>query len=155
MKRKVISIILIHLLFYCCVDYCYGGDDDVIHKIVQTNNGLVRGKQLLTLFDNVPYYAFKGIPYAKPPIGDLRFKVNSPWNWRWFSRMCVCVCVCVLRKGFAGAFVYSRWFLFVVYLFDFATGSRCAVKYSLLSKITGKKCHGIDMKRAIYVIANC
>lgn len=23
------------------------------------------------------YYSFQGIPYARPPLGDLRFKVNA------------------------------------------------------------------------------
>lgn len=49
--------------------------DDTLHKTVETENGAVRGKVLTTLIENKEYYAFKGIPYAKPPIGDLRFKV--------------------------------------------------------------------------------
>lgn len=43
--------------------------------VVITDNGVVRGKKVKTLYDEKPYYAFKGIPYGKPPIGELRFKV--------------------------------------------------------------------------------
>lgn len=45
-------------------------------RIIETNNGLVRGLSQTTLINNVDYYAFKGIPYAKTPIADLRFKVR-------------------------------------------------------------------------------
>lgn len=45
------------------------------YKIIETNNGLVRGRRNETLLNKVSYYSFKGIPYAKPPIGHLRFKV--------------------------------------------------------------------------------
>lgn len=46
-----------------------------IYKTIETENGAVRGKLDRTFLQNMPYYAFKGIPYAKPPIGELRFKV--------------------------------------------------------------------------------
>lgn len=42
---------------------------------VDTECGRVRGKQELTLFIEKPFYSFKGIPYAKPPVAQLRFKV--------------------------------------------------------------------------------
>ncbi len=48
---------------------------DDVNTIVETNSGPVRGKLFETLFDRRPYYAFKGIPYAEPPVGKLRFKV--------------------------------------------------------------------------------
>lgn len=57
-----------------------GGMNVVVHddyKTVETNTGLVRGKRGTSLFDSIPYYSFKGIPYAKAPIGSLRFKVNT------------------------------------------------------------------------------
>lgn len=44
-------------------------------KIIETNNGQVRGIQEATLLENINYYSFRGIPYAKPPIDELRFKV--------------------------------------------------------------------------------
>lgn len=45
------------------------------YKVVHTNYGYVRGKRMVTLFDNGQYFAYKGIPYAKPPIDELRFMV--------------------------------------------------------------------------------
>lgn len=43
--------------------------------IVQTKNGTLRGVVQRNV-ENEDYCAFKGIPYAQPPIGDLRFKVS-------------------------------------------------------------------------------
>lgn len=45
--------------------------------IVRTKNGQVRGQLNATVDAKTPYYAFRGIPYAKPPIGDLRFRVRK------------------------------------------------------------------------------
>lgn len=45
-------------------------------ETVSTFNGRLRGRLHRTFFDDKPYYAFKGIPYAKPPILELRFKVS-------------------------------------------------------------------------------
>lgn len=49
------------------------GDDDT--KLVTTKSGRIRGKLEKTLWFKKPFYSFKGIPYAKPPVKDLRFKV--------------------------------------------------------------------------------
>lgn len=42
--------------------------------IAETNQGSLRGVVVNNY--NVTYVAFKGIPYAKPPLGELRFKVS-------------------------------------------------------------------------------
>lgn len=51
---------------------------------VQVNEGILRGyKSKNEMQDNAEYYSFQGIPYAKPPIGHLRFKApqpSEPWN---------------------------------------------------------------------------
>lgn len=47
-------------------------EDDLI---VQTEYGLVRGTKSLSVLET-RYISFFGIPYASPPIGDLRFKVS-------------------------------------------------------------------------------
>lgn len=48
--------------------------------IITTANGPVKGiKKTSTLgTSEYEYYSFQGIPYAKPPIGNLRFKDPEP-----------------------------------------------------------------------------
>ncbi|KAH8310447.1 hypothetical protein KR044_001377, partial [Drosophila immigrans] len=47
--------------------------------IINTHYGQVRGRQRMTLYDDQElYYAFEGIPYAKPPVGELRFRAPQP-----------------------------------------------------------------------------
>ncbi|XP_049825184.1 venom carboxylesterase-6-like isoform X25 [Aethina tumida] len=50
--------------------------------IVQTSAGPVLGTQT-TISSNLTIFSFKGIPYAEPPVGNLRFEPpvpKSPWN---------------------------------------------------------------------------
>lgn len=54
-------------------------------KMVTTENGAVRGRLELSFLQKVPYYSFKGIPYAQPPVGELRFKVNLIQKSKYFS----------------------------------------------------------------------
>nr|XP_022909380.1 esterase B1-like [Onthophagus taurus] len=49
---------------------------------VQTKQGVLEGKERTDFFGG-KYYSFRGIPYAKPPVGKLRFKAPlppEPWN---------------------------------------------------------------------------
>lgn len=43
---------------------------------VITKSGPVKGHKIVSSFD-YEYINFLGIPYAKPPIGELRFKVTN------------------------------------------------------------------------------
>lgn len=45
-------------------------------KTVQTKNGLIGGVRETSHQHSVDFYAFRGIPFARPPIGRLRFKVS-------------------------------------------------------------------------------
>ncbi|XP_051862785.1 uncharacterized protein LOC127565909 [Drosophila albomicans] len=50
--------------------------------VVKTTHGLIRGALVKSIYDD-PYYLFDGIPYAKPPLGDLRFQEPqdvAPWE---------------------------------------------------------------------------
>ncbi|CAG9794559.1 unnamed protein product [Diatraea saccharalis] len=44
---------------------------------VSVEQGVLRGI-ILEAFDGRKYYSFEGIPYAKPPIGELRFRNPQP-----------------------------------------------------------------------------
>lgn len=47
------------------------------HHVITTKSGQVRGRlEFSSLLRS--FYAFKGIPYAEPPIGDLRFRNPVP-----------------------------------------------------------------------------
>jgi hypothetical protein len=45
-----------------------------LSRTINTLNGPVQGKQYT--FEGSKASAYLGIPYAEPPIGELRFKVN-------------------------------------------------------------------------------
>ncbi|XP_012341896.2 acetylcholinesterase-like [Apis florea] len=51
--------------------------------VIQTNSGPVQGATLTTVWNDIEYSSFKGIPYAAPPIGNRRFRPPvppEPWN---------------------------------------------------------------------------
>ncbi|XP_065210127.1 esterase FE4-like [Planococcus citri] len=55
---------------------------DDVYYIVQTEQGKLRGKESISGFDGKKYCSFLGIPYAKPPLGELRFQPpEDPLAW--------------------------------------------------------------------------
>lgn len=69
--------------------------------VVRTPSGPVRGLISRTVWHSIKYSSFKGIPYAKPPLGDLRFKV-----WKKFYSI-----IPLFNWKFTKDFIY--------YIFDF------------------------------------
>ncbi|KAH8420881.1 hypothetical protein KR222_008200, partial [Zaprionus bogoriensis] len=47
-------------------------------RVICTKYGRLRGLQRKTLYDEEPYFAFEGVPFAKPPLGELRFRAPQP-----------------------------------------------------------------------------
>lgn len=43
---------------------------------VKVTEGILEGEVLHNKHNGRMYCSFKGIPYAQPPVGDLRFKVT-------------------------------------------------------------------------------
>lgn len=50
--------------------------NDRNYRIVETKSGAIRGLVMQTFTNQKSYIAFRGIRFGKPPIGELRFKVN-------------------------------------------------------------------------------
>lgn len=44
---------------------------------VRISDGILEGEKINNQYGGI-YYSFKGIPYAKPPLGDLRFQAPQP-----------------------------------------------------------------------------
>ncbi|XP_035435877.2 juvenile hormone esterase-like [Spodoptera frugiperda] len=64
---NIISFLLLFNLIQC--------DEN---PIVETTLGPISGKILRTLIKNVDYFGFMGIPFAAPPVGELRFMAPQP-----------------------------------------------------------------------------
>lgn len=45
--------------------------------VLKISQGLIKGLKRKTIYDH-DFYSFEGIPYAQPPLGDLRFKAPVP-----------------------------------------------------------------------------
>lgn len=58
-------------IFALLIGFVFGTE-----KIVHLNQGQIRGSSMKSR-EGREFKAFQGIPYAKPPIGELRFKVIS------------------------------------------------------------------------------
>lgn len=71
------NVINISISVIICANYVVSEEKPV----VETTHGTILGKVLKTLIKNVDYFGFMGIPYAAPPIGDLRFLVSKKYFW--------------------------------------------------------------------------
>lgn len=82
MKRSIIST-LFAILFAISVfskpadaESESSEDSSEESSVVETESGRVRGRKNYTLFESKGFYAFKGIPYGRAAVDELRFKVN-------------------------------------------------------------------------------
>ena len=70
---------MVDKLFFCLLISCFNvslAEEDKETKIIQTGSGPIRGKVVLK--NDKEYYEFRGIPFAQPPVGKLRFKPPQP-----------------------------------------------------------------------------
>lgn len=80
MKRAIISILFAILFVISVLSRPADAESDSTEEdessVVETESGRVRGRKNYTLFESKGFYAFKGIPYGRAPVEELRFKVN-------------------------------------------------------------------------------
>lgn len=65
------------VIFYYCFTVSFGAD---VAPKVETPNGVVVGHYRKSYNGRV-YSAFEGIPYAKKPVGELRFQVGVAYTF--------------------------------------------------------------------------
>lgn len=63
-----ISLIFVSFSLTSCVD--------LEETVIVIKQGKLVGVKLYTAETNKLYFSFSNIPYAKPPLGNLRFKVS-------------------------------------------------------------------------------
>ncbi|KAJ8035829.1 Acetylcholinesterase [Holothuria leucospilota] len=73
----------VFIKFVCFVAFAHQTLSQVTPITVTTNSGDVRGERTPFVHSDYPEVdttvdIFKGIPYAKPPVGDLRFAKPEP-----------------------------------------------------------------------------
>lgn len=49
----------------------------IANELVHLPNGKIRGR------DDGDFYSYEGIPYAEPPLGELRFELPQPYKREW------------------------------------------------------------------------
>lgn len=79
--------------------------------IVETAEGLVSGEEFIGKSQKT-WYRYRGIPFAEPPVGDLRFEVsilfiliiiyivniiNAEFSYFWICLFSATVMLCVIR----------------------------------------------------------
>ena len=70
--------------FYICVDAILATETER-YVTIETNQGTVQGV-VKTARNGDEYHAFLGIPYAQPPVNELRWKPPKPApKWEGFS----------------------------------------------------------------------
>lgn len=65
---------------FCFINILLLNNIYILCDIVETTHGKVLGKKMKTLLNGDSYYGFMGIPYAKPPINELRFLVSFKFH---------------------------------------------------------------------------
>ncbi|KAJ3645527.1 hypothetical protein Zmor_023175 [Zophobas morio] len=72
-----LSILITIINAAICLDFISNKTQNPSLQI-QLPDGLIQGRLKHTADTDMPYYSYEGIPYAKPPVGELRFEPPQP-----------------------------------------------------------------------------
>ncbi|XP_031627274.1 esterase B1-like [Contarinia nasturtii] len=73
---------MLRLITFVLFVTAFVNSQDLSEPVV-TKSGPINGLLQRTIWYQKPFYSFRGIPYAKPPVGELRFKAPvpvEPWS---------------------------------------------------------------------------
>ncbi|XP_026749625.2 juvenile hormone esterase-like isoform X1 [Galleria mellonella] len=73
---SIVAMCLLRKISYCRISFVLKRNLSS-NPIVRVEQGKLKGSTH-NLLDGSPYYSFKGISYAQPPVGELRFKAPLP-----------------------------------------------------------------------------
>ncbi|KAK0094936.1 hypothetical protein PV326_009584 [Microctonus aethiopoides] len=93
----------VKLFVYTLVLKISSGDESIVLNIPQ---GLLKGQKKITAYHSLPFYSFKGIPYAKPNVGRDKFNIAVPlkkWSGTLDATKHRDVCPQINQKKFIGA----------------------------------------------------
>lgn len=88
------------VLLSCSLAVSLAGNEDLL---ISVRNGMIQGKVMPVLDGEVRF--FLGVPYAKPPLGNLRFKPPQPaedWSGVWDATRYPNTCYQLPDKTFPG-----------------------------------------------------
>lgn len=88
------------VLLSCSLAVSLAGNEDLL---ISVRNGMIQGKVMPVLDGEVRF--FLGVPYAKPPLGNLRFKPPQPaedWEGVWDATRYPNTCYQLPDKTFPG-----------------------------------------------------
>lgn len=79
MKSDKVLLILLSVIWSALAQQHECGKIDELHQIEAIiHSGAVRGERLRVSEISTEYFhVFRGIPYAMPPVGSLRFQVHN------------------------------------------------------------------------------
>jgi hypothetical protein len=84
MKLLCNEVVFVFLIGICCQLVNSESLDPLVTIPVL---GQVRGSRMSS-FNQREFLAFRGIPYAQPPVGELRFKVSSVFQCFIINTVC-------------------------------------------------------------------
>ncbi|XP_015175882.1 PREDICTED: cholinesterase 1-like [Polistes dominula] len=102
---QTVDMSLIKLVLFALVGFAWVIAEEEVQ--VEIPQGPLKGLKTQTVWHNMPYYSFKGIPYAKPNVGVDKFRMPEPadsWEGVYDAtkHRSTCPFFCMLKQDLLG-----------------------------------------------------